>query len=305
VPKSGLEAKVKTALDETRLLILGSQILFGFQLNGSFQEGFGDLSSAAKSLAAIAFALMAFSVACLVAPSMQHQLVEKGDVSVRLHRATGLFAAIALLPFSVSLGISFFVVLERQLGDASAASVGGLFTLLSLGFWFGIERLIGKSDGSMGAITQIEKTPLHVRIEQMLTEARILLPGAQALLGFQFAMILTRAFEEIPPESRVTHTAGLCLVALAVILLITPAALHRISFGGEDTDLFYRMGSRFVLAASIPLALGISCDVYVVVARASESTEIGMAASATVLALTIGLWWLLPLAIRFRRASLR
>jgi Family of unknown function (DUF6328) len=181
VPKSGLEAKVKTALDETRLLILGSQILFGFQLNGSFQEGFGDLSSAAKSLAAIAFALMAFSVACLVAPSMQHQLVEKGDVSVRLHR---LFAAIALLPFSVSLGISFFVVLERQLGDASAASVGGLFTLLSLGFWFGIERLIGKSDGSMGAITQIEKTPLHVRIEQMLTEARILLPAPKRSLDF-------------------------------------------------------------------------------------------------------------------------
>ena len=29
-----LRKKVKTALDETRLLILGAQVLFGFQLNG-------------------------------------------------------------------------------------------------------------------------------------------------------------------------------------------------------------------------------------------------------------------------------
>jgi hypothetical protein len=33
--------KVKTALDESRLLILGAQILLGFHLNGAFQSGFG------------------------------------------------------------------------------------------------------------------------------------------------------------------------------------------------------------------------------------------------------------------------
>ena len=36
------DKKVKTALDETRLLILGAQILFGFHLNAAFQHGFGD-----------------------------------------------------------------------------------------------------------------------------------------------------------------------------------------------------------------------------------------------------------------------
>ena len=38
-----LRKKVKTALDETRLLILGAQVLFGFQLNGVFQEAFAGL----------------------------------------------------------------------------------------------------------------------------------------------------------------------------------------------------------------------------------------------------------------------
>jgi hypothetical protein len=30
--------KIKTAMDETRLLLLGAQILLGFQINGIFQE---------------------------------------------------------------------------------------------------------------------------------------------------------------------------------------------------------------------------------------------------------------------------
>jgi uncharacterized protein DUF6328 len=34
----------RTALDETRLLILGAQILFGFHLNAAFQAGFSRLS---------------------------------------------------------------------------------------------------------------------------------------------------------------------------------------------------------------------------------------------------------------------
>jgi hypothetical protein len=34
------ERKFKIALDETRLLMLGSQIFFGFQFNGIFQSAF-------------------------------------------------------------------------------------------------------------------------------------------------------------------------------------------------------------------------------------------------------------------------
>jgi hypothetical protein len=43
-----------------------------------------------------------------------------------------------------------------------------------------------------------ETAPLHTRIEQMLTEARVILPGAQALLGFQLAIVLTDTFESCP-----------------------------------------------------------------------------------------------------------
>jgi hypothetical protein len=118
-----LTEKVKTALDETRLLILGSQILFGFQLNGMFQDAFEQVSTVGRSLNACGFFLMASSVGLLLAPSMQHRLVERGQDTVRMQRATNLLAALALIPFAPSLGITFYIVLERHVGAAAAAGV--------------------------------------------------------------------------------------------------------------------------------------------------------------------------------------
>jgi hypothetical protein len=39
-----LDKKLKTALDENRLLILGAQVLLGFQFECFFQDGFSELS---------------------------------------------------------------------------------------------------------------------------------------------------------------------------------------------------------------------------------------------------------------------
>ena len=50
----------------------------------------------------------------------------------------------------------------------------------------------------MGKKETEKPTPLSTKVDQLLTEARIIIPGAQALLGFQFAVTLTRAFEQLP-----------------------------------------------------------------------------------------------------------
>src|SRR6185295_3536245 len=105
--------KVKTGLDETRLLILGAQVLFGFQLNVVFQEGFARLNPATRLIDSVAQGLMAIAIGLLIAPSMHHLIAEKGQDTLRLHRATGLFAGFALLPFAISLGLSFYIVFDR------------------------------------------------------------------------------------------------------------------------------------------------------------------------------------------------
>ena len=47
--------------------------------------------------------------------------------------------------------------------------------------------------------------------------------------------MLMDGFDRLPPSSRFVHLASLLLILLSTILLMSPAAYHRI-VSGEDTD---------------------------------------------------------------------
>jgi hypothetical protein len=297
---SALDKRVKTALDETRLFILGAQILFGFHLNGAFQNGFDELNAGARALHAAAFFLMTVAIGALIAPSLEHQLVEQGQASKRMLAAATSFASIALFPFALSLGIDLFIVFDHRFGRAAGAFAGvGLF-FLALALWYGPKWTLAPTTAEHTSESSMEETPtpLDVRIEQMLTEARVMLPGAQALLGFQLAILLTQAFESLPMSSKVVHAVALSCIALAVILLVTPASIHRVAYGGENSETFYRIGSRFVVAAALPLAIGIAGDLYVAVAKAVDSPTVGAATAFAAAILLAGLWLVYPYRLR-------
>ena len=95
-----LQRKLKNALDETRLLILGAQVLFGFQFSGMFQEAFADLHLSLRLTACAGLVLIMIAIGLLIAPSMQHRIVERGEDSDRILSATTTLAA----PRAVSVG---------------------------------------------------------------------------------------------------------------------------------------------------------------------------------------------------------
>lgn len=295
-----LDKKIKTALDETRLLILGSQVLFGFMFQSVFQEGFKDLTATSQYLLGACLALMVLSIACLIAPSMQHRIVEQGRSTRRLDGATSTLAEWSLLPFLASLGLALFVVFDRIFGSTAGIAIGIVGAALAGFFWYGLAWLIGdRRDKAMKLETGT--TPLATKIEQMLTEARVIIPGCQALLGFQFIAMLTHGFDELPFDAKIAHATALCFVTLATILLMTPAALHRESFGGEDSEPFFRIGSRLVMVATLPLALGIAADVYVVFLKITHSFETTLATSLALLFAMLLLWYFYPMWLRAHR----
>ena len=134
-------------------------------------------------------------------------------------------------------------------------------------------------------------TKLKDIIQQVLTEVRVVLPGAQALLGFQFISLLMEGFEKLPQSSKYVHFISLSLVALTVILLMTPAAYHRLVERGEDTEHFHRFASRTLLASMIPLALGIAGDFYVVARKITESDGLAIGLAGIALLIFYGLWF--------------
>jgi hypothetical protein len=137
----------------------------------------------------------------------------------------------------------------------------------------------------------------------MLTEARVLLPGVQALLGFQLAVMLTDGFGTLPFALKLVHALALGSIALSVILLMAPAAFHRISFGGANTEEFNRLGSALVITAAVPLAIGIAGDLYVAVTKAFEAQSAGIAAALAAAVVLAGLWFVQPLMLRAKFAG--
>lgn len=303
-----LKDKVKTALEEMRMLILGGAILLGFQFRGVFQPAYDHLPAPVRAADGAALALMLAMTALILTPSAYQRIVLGGTNTGAFKTLAGRFAGAALLPFGLALGIDLFIAVGRIAGTAPGIAAGAGFAVLVLAAWYGAGQAARwKGIGAMqrrqaGAqADEVEDTPLHIRIEQMLVEARVVLPGVQALLGFQLSIVLTEAFGRLPAASKLLHALSLGCVAVAMMLLMTPAAYHRIVYAGEDAPEFLRLGGGLVLAATVPLALGLAGDTCVVFAKIFDSVGIGVTAGLVTLAVLAGSWHAFPLAARARR----
>lgn len=294
------EKKFKTALDETRLLMLGSQIFFGFQFNGIFQTAFDTVSATAKTLDAAGLLLMTLTIGLLIGPSARHRLANRGTIDSGLFRTTAVFAGLALLPFSLSFAIDVYIVMARLLGETAGWAIAAFCWATALIFWYGLEFLSrDKALVKTAMARELRKqVSISVRIEQMLTEARVVLPGAQALLAFQLLAMLTQAFDRLPRQSQLLHAVALGAIAITVILLIAPAAFHRIAFNGTDSARFYDIGSRLVTVALFPLALGMALDIYVAATKLLGDPTLAGAAGLGIFILLLILWYAYPLLLR-------
>jgi Family of unknown function (DUF6328) len=295
-----LERQLKLALDESRPLILGAQVFFGFQFNGIFQQQFEALPFSSRVLVSAGLTLLMIAVALLIAPSMEHRIVEHGQASPRIFALATLFAGMALLPVAISLAFDIFAAMERIGPPVIAASAGFTFFCVAMLCWYGIAWIAKRKERPMAPASP-KPTPLETQVDQLLTEARVIIPGVQALLGFQLAVTFTEAFAALESAAKIVHAIALCCMGLAVILLMAPASIHRIAFSGQDDLDFLKLASVFVVAAPLPLALGIAFDTYVAAGRALQSDTVGTILAATATIILLGLWYALPLWRRVTR----
>jgi Family of unknown function (DUF6328) len=295
----GIEDQLKLALDETRMSIMGVQILIGFQLDAVVHEGFAALPASSRACVGVALVLMALAAGVLIAPAAQHRLVEQGEATARIIALTRRLVGIALFLFAVGFALDMYVAMERLAGVWALGFAAATF-IAALLFWYGSAGLCRAGKGRAMSESH-EGTPMHRKLDYMLTEARVILPGVQALLGFQLIAVLTKPFAELPEPFKIVHAAGLVMLAVAIVLLLAPAALHRLAFAGEDAVAVHKLGSILVTAASVPLALAIAGEVAVAIGVIAGRLAIGAAVAAVVLIVLAALWYAWPLAIRARR----
>ena len=298
-----LKQRIKDALDEARMVVLVVQVLLGFQFSVVLEHRFDGLSAVGQDvhLAGLGCLLIAFALA--VAPATFHRIAEGGNDTPRVLRFTSRMVGWALLPFSAAIGASLFVVMEL-IGMQLEAVLGGIVGfLVATTLWYLGPFLSRRRSPAEMESNEARSSAVEAKIEHTLTEARMVLPGAQALLGFQFMAFFASGFAELPRSSRLVHFGGLVCVSLAGVLLIAPAAFHRIAEHGESTARFYRYASGMVEASLVPLAIGMSADFYVIVAKVTGSATSGIWAAVSLVVGAGGLWWGVPWVSRTRPGS--
>lgn len=138
----------------------------------------------------------------------------------------------------------------------------------------------------------MEKTlKLEEKVTQILQEIRIVLPGTQALLGFQLAAVFQQDFSKLPLVAEYTHLISLGSVCLATILLMTPAAYSQIVEKNTVTEAFHVFTSRLIVLALLFLSIGLAGDIFVVTRLVTGNTVFSVTAGLTILLLSSGLWF--------------
>jgi hypothetical protein len=131
-----LSKKIKLALDETRILILGAQILLGFQFRAVFSDRYEELHTTLRYLDAIAIVPMICVVALLITPGPYHRIVQNGEDSRSFHGLVTTIAYVALIPFAIALGLDVVVTFGQLFGEVSGVVVGTAAAIVAIGVWY-------------------------------------------------------------------------------------------------------------------------------------------------------------------------
>ena len=295
-----LSDAIENVLNEARILLLGGQVLLGFGYRACFEPRFEQISAAAQWAQIIGLSIMTAGLGWLIWPAAFHQIRENGASNTTIHAFTTRVLDWGLLPLALGLPLTIFpVATALRIGHPFWISVApGVLALLIWYAWSYAARDPRKRQQmrqellSQEAHSNKEQQPdISERIKKVLIECRMALPGAQAFLGFQFAIVFAQSFEQIPRSWQITHFASLLATTVSIVLLIAPAAYHRVAEAGEDTEHFHTVASRLLLAALVFLAPGMAGDLFVVIAKVSGSAKTAGLTAGIMLLAFYGLWF--------------
>jgi hypothetical protein len=145
-------------------------------------------------------------------------------------------------------------------------------------------------------MTELHHESLDQAASHVASEARMLLPGVQTILGFQLMAVFNQRFEQFSHGEQVLHFAAFLLVALTMGLLMAPAAFHRQAEPRIVTDRFVRLSSMLLTLGMAPFTVGVCLDTYLIGRLILPDATMALTAAGAMFAVLAGLWFVLPLA---------
>ena len=146
-----------------------------------------------------------------------------------------------------------------------------------------------------------ERLPLYRAVGYIIDESRMVLPGIQALFGFQLIAVFSDRFATLSPHEQQLHFISIALVVLATGLIMTPAAYHRHQESREVTQSFIVISTRLLLLGMVPLAVALALDVYLI-GQLILSPDLARSVAWGLLGLLVFLWFVFPRVKLLQRA---
>jgi len=100
--------------------------------------------------------------------------------------------------------------------------------------------------------------------------------------------------EKLSHATQLLHLAATVLTVLAMALVMTPAALHRMAEPRQVSERFVWLGSKLVLAGMFPLAIAVGLDAYIVASVVTHNDVIAALIAACLVAVFALLWLVVP-----------
>jgi hypothetical protein len=145
-----------------------------------------------------------------------------------------------------------------------------------------------------------EDEPLSLTVSHLLEESRMVLPGLQALFGFQLMVVFQPRFHELSTREQILHLLAAGASAIAVASMMTPAAYHRQAEQRSVSAGLVRLASRLILFGMFPLAFAIAADFYIITRLVVGRMSVSAATATVVFATFVGLWFVMPRVARAR-----
>jgi Family of unknown function (DUF6328) len=139
------------------------------------------------------------------------------------------------------------------------------------------------------------------QLTELLNELRVALPGVQMLFGFLLAVPFSQRFSAISSNQRLLYYIAFISAAAASVCFIAPTSFHRIVWQRGRKAVLLRVSNALAIAGTVCLAAAITAVVLFITSYLYGSSRAALA-GGLILAALVSLWYLLPLAVRIRRA---
>lgn len=104
---------------------------------------------------------------------------------------------------------------------------------------------------------------------------------------------------------KLSHLGALVALALAIALIMTPAAYHRMVLRGKVSRSLIDFASRLIACAMASFTIAVTLNMFLIGSVVLESELWGMVLGLLTLIAVAGLWFGYPLMSRHQNASRR